>query len=257
MMQPRKMKQLVYLILSVGLLPILLSCQQASTSVQNSPASSVSTSDQGARNKSNTPSASPSTSSSEAAQIQAKLEELPKGLFFYNIPREMRVGQPFIVEAGIAATYPDVIKQKLKGLGAVIATEDVPYDKHSIDFSIEADPDIFKVVKILAGKRPPFVNGESVLWRWEVIPQKSGQEFLTLKSSINIKKTDSSPEYVREYIDSKEPICVQENIGYSAANLILNYWFSFFIFILCFGFGMFAWEKAIRQSKLIKRRWGN
>jgi hypothetical protein len=77
------------------------------------------------------------------------------GLFFYNIPREMRVGQPFIVEAGIATTYPDVIKQKLKGLGAVIATEDIPYDKHSIDFSIEADPDVFKVVKILVGKRPP------------------------------------------------------------------------------------------------------
>jgi hypothetical protein len=144
----------------------------------------------------------------------------------------MRIGQSFIVEAGIETTYPDVIKQKLKGLGAIVVTEDVPYDKHSIDFSIEADSDVFKVVEILAGKRPPFVNGQPVLWRWEVTPQKSDREFLTLKSSINIKKTDSSQEYVREYIDSKEPVYVQENIVYSTLNFMSNYWLSFFVFIL-------------------------
>jgi hypothetical protein len=111
------------------------------------------------------------------------------------------------------------------------------------------------VVEILAGKRPPFVNGQPVLWRWEVTPQKSGREFLTLKSSINIKKTDSSQEYVREYIDSKEPVYVQENIVYSTLNFMSNYWLSFFVFILCLGLGMFVWAKAIQQSRLIKRRW--
>jgi hypothetical protein len=254
MMRPRKMKRLICLLmLSVGLLSVSVSCKPVSTFVSNNPNAPVSALEQGSQNKSNTPSAPPQISTSEADQVQAKLEELPKGLFFYNIPKEMRVGQAFIVEAGIAKTYPDVIKQKLKGSGVVIATEDVPYDKQSVDFEIEADSNVFKVVGILTGRRSPFVDGQSTLWRWEVIPYRSGQEFLTLKSSINITKTDSRQGYSRDYLESKEPIYIQENISYSIVNFMSNYWFNSSIFIACFCFGIVLWVKAIRQSKLIKK----
>jgi hypothetical protein len=72
MMRPRKMQQWICLMLSVGLIPVVLSCRPVNTttaSVENSPNAPESALEQEPQNKSNPSRASPRIGISEVAQI--------------------------------------------------------------------------------------------------------------------------------------------------------------------------------------------
>lgn len=181
--------------------------------------------------------------------IQQQMERLAKALFFHNIPSQMRAGNSYTIEAGVAEKFTEELRQQLQGQGAITLRENVRYDPQGIDIQLKVNPNDFRVKELAVGKRPPIVNGKSNVWKWEVTPLRQGKRNLTLISVVDINAPDLGRSYVTEFTLHKEMVDVQVNPGYSIQQFAVKNWLSVLISVLAVLVGGFAWWKALQLRR--------
>jgi hypothetical protein len=182
--------------------------------------------------------------------IQRALERLPQGTFFHNIPSQMHVGQPIVIEAGVTEAVTDQLLRELQGQGTVKTRDGIRYDPVGIDITLSANESDFNVRPMVAGKRSPIIDGEPEIWRWQVTPFKRDSHYITLIATVNLQVPELGHDYKREYVIYSEPVIVQGRLDYSLQQLIAKHWQSLLVGALASSLGVFAWFLALKPKSL-------
>lgn len=180
--------------------------------------------------------------------IQRALESLQQGTFFHNIPSQMHVGQPIVIEAGVTEAVTEQLLRELQGQGTVKTRDGIRYDPVGIDIKLSADESDFNIRPIVVGKRSPIVDGKSEIWRWQVTPLKRDSHYITLIATVNLQVPELGQDYKREYVIYSESVVVQGRLGYSLQQLIVKHWQSLLVGALASSFGVFAWFLALKPK---------
>ncbi|MBI4739862.1 hypothetical protein HY772_10120 [Candidatus Woesearchaeota archaeon] len=177
--------------------------------------------------------------------IQQTLDHLSKGKFFHNVPAQMQVNRPILIEAGITKEVTAQLRQELQGQGGIVVREGVPYDPLGIDIRLSGDSADFKIQPIQQGKRAPIINDQPVIWSWQVTPLKRDIHYLTLIATVQVNVPELERSYSREYVVHPEPVMVKGRLDYSLQQFFINHWQSLITGTLLVGVGLFAWSIAL------------
>ena len=95
----------------------------------------------------------PMPGSSAQEVIENRLELLPLGEVYHNVPDQMQAGVQEIIEAGITPKITKQIREKIRGKGKVTTKAGIRFDPSGVDMKLVADSEEFKVSPIKGGKQ--------------------------------------------------------------------------------------------------------
>ncbi len=173
--------------------------------------------------------------------INEELKKLSQGQILFNPPNEMRVGIKERIEARLAKTLSEDLSKGLRGRGIS------QIEKINIGplMNVTLTGDNFEI-KTLSHEEQVVPSEGFTQWNWDVIPNESGLQILTLIATVRIKL----PNYGEEKKDCpifERQIKVRVNPIYSSKRFLRNYWQWLGSTII--GSGLIGWFLKKRKAK--------
>ncbi|MCK4644188.1 hypothetical protein KAU32_11215 [bacterium] len=146
--------------------------------------------------------------------IEEKLNNLEKGKILFNPSKEMKVGKREKIEVRITKKLTEDFINGLKGLGSpqieeIKITPSMKVCLSGDNFRIKSSSSEEQIVKVK----------EYTEWFWNVIPLKSGKQFLSLTVSCIIEYPIGN-KTLRDYPVMEKEVMVKVNPIYSVENLL-------------------------------------
>ncbi|WP_416667973.1 hypothetical protein [Egbenema bharatensis] len=158
-----------------------------------------------------------------ASIIRRRLERLPLGEVYHNIPQEMQVGKAEIIEAGVAPEITEKIRQEAQGQGEITTFSGVRFNPSGVNMELVASPDVFDVLEVRGGEQ--FVTSELPgKWIWQVRPLKPGEHLIVVKAKLDLNVPElgvTRPVEVEVFRDARN---VKANWGYSLRGFLTANW---------------------------------
>jgi len=177
--------------------------------------------------------------------VEDELKKLSPGRILFNPPQEMKVGVKERVEVRIAKTITEDLTLGLKGRG-IPQIEEI---RVGTFMKVHLTGDNFDI-KTLSHEEQPVIGEGFTQWDWDVIPSKSGIQFLLLTVTVRIKIPNYDEER-KDYPVFERRIRVKVNLIYSINKFIKNYWQ--WIIGMIISSGIIGWI-ATKLRRLRKKR---
>ena len=176
--------------------------------------------------------------SAQAEPLLEAYQQLEEGEFFHNIPQQVQVNQPFIIEAGIGEEVTQAMLDTLDIEGPVTVSQGVVYNPLQADLVLLAAPeDKFSVEAIVEGRRPAIAN-EPVSWKWLVTPLAPGEYSLQIESLVFLEGSQSQQS--NSQIIADKMLSISATPQYWFASYVRRTKFILFPLISVFMFGITA-----------------
>lgn len=150
--------------------------------------------------------------------VEDELKKLSPGCILFNPSQEMKVGVKERVEVRIAKTITEDLTLGLKGRG-IPQIEEI---RVGTFMKVHLTGDNFDI-KTLSHEEQPVIGEGFTQWDWDVIPLKSGIQFLLLTVTVRIKIPNYDEER-KDYPVFERQIRVKVNLSYSINKFIKSYW---------------------------------
>lgn len=161
---------------------------------------------------------SPNTNLSERNLIQTALAALTPGSALHNIPTEMYVGQPELIEVRITDDLQRTLTSDLTGRGQP-QTATISVSTY-MTVALTGNEDAFKI-------KQQHLNSTQIVmgtteWSWIITPLKSGTHLLQLQVFAKITLGDEQQE--KNVSVLKREIHVKTTITHTLQMFITSYW---------------------------------
>lgn len=133
--------------------------------------------------------------SRSASLISQAIDYLSEAKVFHNIPGDMKVDVPEIIQANVSKELTEALSREFDETGnSKVNSKKIQYDPTSIVLMLRANPDNFKVFPSESVKQV-VVPQQPARWRWEVTPLREGKHLLELRAfvELNIPRRGTTP----------------------------------------------------------------
>jgi hypothetical protein len=155
--------------------------------------------------------------------IEKAIGKLPKGQIYHNVPEEMQVGVPELIEAGVAREVTEKIQKELQGKGKINIKSGVRYDPAGVKMKLVVSPDEFKVLGVNSGTQ--FISSVTPgKWVWQVIPLKAGDNLIVVKAIVDLNVPELKKTRQVEVETFSDRRNVRVNMVYSASQFVSSNW---------------------------------
>jgi hypothetical protein len=186
--------------------------------------------------------------------IQDVLDQLSVGKILFNVPEEMKVGETERIEVRIAKIATKDFDSNLTGRGK----PQVEPTKFGAETKVELVGNSFDIKGISTGWQ--VVGGkEPTEWSWDVTPNESGEQTLSIIVTVRVKIPDQGIDSVKNYPVEIKKIKVKINPIKSGVNFVKNNVVN--LLPLIFGpasiVGIVGWVIAKRKQKKLSQSSSN
>jgi len=149
--------------------------------------------------------------------LQKEIDKLTLGTLLFNIPHVMRIGVRERIEVRIAKNFTEGINLNLKGRGV----PELEQIKIGTFMKVRLSGESFEINK-LNEEEQIILQDSYTEWAWDVLPTKTGEQFLHLHITIRVKIPNIEEKKDYPVIDNK--VQVQVNTLYSVKQFAIKYW---------------------------------
>ena len=146
--------------------------------------------------------------------------ELQQGEFFYQIPEAGKVGDAFVVKAGIGEELNQAVLDSLGIEGAVTVEQGAEYDALKAEISLTAPESSFSIEPISAGVKP-VIGSNPAQWSWSVTPIEEGSLPIELVSTVSLSEQGQVEQIVTEKSVDVSSSGISETVAPSASRIFL------------------------------------
>lgn len=179
-------------------------------------------------------------------------DKLDKGVFFSNIPNQMKVGQEEAIEAGLIKEKTDLYELNLDRARKLTFEKEITYNPLAVEINLNVDLEKFAVKKISTGKKSTVTpNGKPELWKWQITPLTPGKSNIFLTANVSFEVPELEQVYYREINATTQQVSVKSNLLETIGDFIIRNWLKFLIVLLAPILGIFFWTLLL--EKLLNR----
>ena len=176
--------------------------------------------------------------------VEDEIKKLTPGRILFNPPEEMKVGVKEKVEVRITKTLTEDLSKGLKGSGK----PQIEQIRVGTFMKVRLMGDNFDIKPL--SNEEQIVAGEGFTqWEWDVVPLKSGIQYLILGVTVRLKLPNGAEEK-KDYPVFDRRIEVKVNLPYTINKFIKSYWQWIITAVLLPIIGWFAnkWRKSRKKK---------